>query len=348
MLFAATSKEGISLELKEDNNAVGLPLEDLSDDEGGENEEEISLDTDSNIAADFEQIKSINVENAFKEEKETAIRALKDICVSCGPKGFGPFISKCLEECWILLEYPHEDIRSATIDAVTHFVMAYYIGNPDGFGQEHLFTENVVKLVPALIRFVREDELVTVVCTALEMLGDLLKSCGPPICAIPNYPEEIVQSVHVVIKSQCACMDSDTSSFEEENGDNDDGSEEAEQDELLFEYAGDILPNLGTGLNDPARFAVYFAGVLPHLLKKTRKNVTIAKKLFAAGTLAKCMQPLAGALEPFVVHIFPALLGLTRTSFATILCSTLVSWLSMEALRCTLTFRRFSKTCLSL
>ena len=69
-LLAATSKEGISYELKEDETS-GLPLEDLSDDDDEINGEEISLNTEDDSLTD--KIKSINVENSYNQEKETAI-----------------------------------------------------------------------------------------------------------------------------------------------------------------------------------------------------------------------------------------------------------------------------------
>ena len=73
----------------------------------------------------------------------------------------------------------------------------------------------------------------------------------------------------------------------------------------MFEYAGDILPSLGQALNDPKKFTPYFAGMLAHLVKKTKPRCTTAEKSFAAGSLAECMEPLHGQLEPFVNHIMP-------------------------------------------
>ena len=75
MLVAATSKDGISLELKDDNIA-GLSLDEISDEEDVNGDLDISLGPDSSIN-EMENIKSINVENAYKEEKETAIAMLK-------------------------------------------------------------------------------------------------------------------------------------------------------------------------------------------------------------------------------------------------------------------------------
>jgi hypothetical protein len=93
MLISSTSKEGLSLELK-DEDASGLSFEGLSDEEGEEanGDEEISLDADSSIHDNMDNIKAITVENSFKEEKETAIEMLKEMCVSCGPKAFMAFL----------------------------------------------------------------------------------------------------------------------------------------------------------------------------------------------------------------------------------------------------------------
>ena len=75
MLTAACSKDGISLELKDDKIA-GLSLDELSDEEEDNSNGDISLGANSSIN-DLDNIKSINVENAYKEEKETAIAMLK-------------------------------------------------------------------------------------------------------------------------------------------------------------------------------------------------------------------------------------------------------------------------------
>ncbi len=301
MLVSATSTEGVSLEMKNDSSA-GLPLEELSDpDESGD--EEVGLNGADSSVGDLEQIKAINVENSYKEEKETAIESLKELCVSCGPEAFLPYLPKCLEDVWPLVEYPHEDVKRVAIEAVTHFTAAYYIKLPKGgAGDLDRFNElATTKLIPKLLKLIKEDDSVNVVCTCLDMLAELLKTCGPPIVAIPGYPEEIVKCVHLVMKAECACMDSDTA--EDLNGGYDDVSEEAEQDELVFEYAGDILPSLGIALNDSGKFAVYFAGILPHLLKRAKRNATTAEKSFAAGSIAECMKPLAGNLDRFINHV---------------------------------------------
>ena len=76
MLSCVSNQDEISVELKDDNIA-GISLDEISDEEEEVNGDiDISLGAESSVN-DMENIKSINVENAYKEEKETAIAALK-------------------------------------------------------------------------------------------------------------------------------------------------------------------------------------------------------------------------------------------------------------------------------
>lgn len=102
----------------------------------------------------------------------------------------------------------------------------------------------------------KAEEEVTVVCTALEQLARLLKECGQSVSDIPGHPEAIMSCVHAVMKSECMCMDDD---FGGGGGDEEEEDGEAEQDELLFEYAGEVMPSLGMAMT-PQKFAPYFAG----------------------------------------------------------------------------------------
>ena len=83
-----------------------------------------------------------------------------------------------------------------------------------------------------------------------------------------------------------------------------DDDEEAEQDEMLFECAGDVLPALGRAMTAD-QFVPIVLGLLPLVLKKTRKQCSSAERSFAVGTLADCVEPLAGRLEQFLPHAMP-------------------------------------------
>ena len=118
----------------------------------------------------------------------------------------------------------------------------------------------------------------------------------------------IVACVQKIMKGECACQDA-----EEAEGGDEGAEEEAEQDEMLFEYAGEVLPTLGRALN-PATFAPYFTGLLPMLLKKTIKHCSVAEQSFAVGAIADSLEPLQGVLQPFLQHLLPLFVEMIKDS----------------------------------
>jgi len=290
MLKSIQSTEGISLETEENN--TGLPLEQLSEDEEEDLEDKDSQDT---AVSDMEDIKSMSVQNEYVAEKECAVSALKDLAMECGA-AFHPFLPAATEEVSTLLDYPDYDVRAAAIDATAHFLIAYYrSGSAEG---RQLFEQGVGPLVARLAEAVVTEEEHQIVIAALDALTELLKQCKDGVTGVQGHPELIVSCVQKIMKGECACQDAE----EAEGGEEED--EEAEQDEMLFEYAGEVLPTLGRALA-PATFAPYFTGLLPMLLKKTKKHCSVAERSFAVGAIADSLEPLQGVLDPFLQHLLP-------------------------------------------
>lgn len=288
MLKSLQSTEGITLEMN--NEFSNLPLENLDDDD-----DEVCLDnTNEDDNDDLEDIKAIGVENAFVSEKEQALLTLKEISSECGV-AFYPFIYQSLEESWTLLDYPDDEVRGAAILATAAFLVAYYkSGQADGM---EAFKKGCAGFIPKLCEMVEEEAEYSVVVSALDGIAEMLKHCKTGATSIDKIPELIVQCVSKIMKKECACQDN-----EEEDGMEEE--EEAEQDEMLFEYAGEVLPNLGRAMA-PDTFAPYFVGLLPWILKKTRKQASLAERSFAVGALADCMEPLKGQLDKFLPHVMP-------------------------------------------
>ncbi len=67
--------------------------------------------------------------------------------------------------------------------------------------------------------------------------------------------------------------------------------EASEEDEAIFEYAGEVLPSLGMAMT-PDTFAPYFIGSLPLLMKKMKPHCSTAERSFAIGTMADCVKSL--------------------------------------------------------
>lgn len=285
MLRSCQSKEGISLEFKDDE----LDLPDLSEEEDDDKIDDISLNTED-TEEEVEKVKAVNVLNSYMEEKEQALLALKEIAKHA-TNSFMPYLFQSLQEAWNLVEFPDCEVRKAAVEALVEFCICYYKQN-DASSLE-AFDKAVQTLVPKLCSMIKEDEDVGVVCDCLDELARLLKECKDRVTQVGGHPEMIVQSVRQVMSSDCKCMDDEK--FEGEDED----EEEAEQDELLFQSAGEVIPSLGLGMT-PVTFSPYFAGMLPHLLKKSKKHCTVSERSFSAGVLAECVRPLTGVLEHYI------------------------------------------------
>ena len=83
----------------------------------------------------------------------------------------------------------------------------------------------------------------------LDITAEILKQCECGAAATKDQGniDKVLSCVKRIMKGECDCQD-----VELEDGD----EEEAEQDEMLFEYAGEIIPNLGKAMT-LATFAPY-------------------------------------------------------------------------------------------
>ena len=305
MLKSLASTEGINLEYGDDDG-VSHPAVDLNasltDTENGD--DSVSLGTDD--SNDAENVKGVTVENSFMDEKKAAAYALKEICKHTGA-GFLPYLAQSLDEAGKLLEFPDDEVRKNGVEAATEFTVAYCIeGSPSSL---EACQKSLHVLLPRLCKMVHEDADTEVVCVCLENIARLLKECGQvALAAFPNCPETVVGCVRAVMSSNCAAMDKDDYDGEDDAEE----EQEAEQDELLFQCAGEVLPALGIALASSNAFSPYFAGLFANLLKKTKKSCTPAERSFAVGTLAECVKPLAGSLMPFAEKLYHTFLAAMR------------------------------------
>ena len=63
------------------------------------------------------------------------------------------------------------------------------------------------------------------------------------------------------------CLQTQCQDTEDDDGDSNSDDPEAEQDEMLVEYAGEIVPNLGKAMT-PDDFTQYFSLLLPLFLTR--------------------------------------------------------------------------------
>ena len=81
----------------------------------------------------------------------------------------------------------------------------------------------------------------------VDITTEILKQCGAAATRDQGNIDKVLSCVKRIMKGECDCQD-----VELEDGD----EEEVEQDEMLFEYAGEIIPNLGKATT-LATFAPY-------------------------------------------------------------------------------------------
>lgn len=223
------------------------------------------------------------VENAFLDEKEEAVLALKQLAEHTGP-AFIPYIQPCYEAIHKLLDHPQEDIRKVAIEAVTQLTVSLHAVNNIAGAQTA-----VANLVPKFKEIILTDEECAVVMTALESFGVILKALKHLALPIESITNDIFQCIDDVLHSKVACQ------FNEPLVGGDDEQEESEYDEALIEIAGDVLPKFGEALS-PIVFAQYFSRVwhvFATKIEKTRNNEELeSQRAFAFGALSECFRPL--------------------------------------------------------
>lgn len=281
LLDSVKSTEGIvsSLYKNEDAlNGVGTEIND-------EDLQEIDIENSDNEEEDDEdEIDTLAVENAYLGEKEEAILALMELAEHTGI-AFAPYIQISFEEIYKLINYPSEDIRKCSIDALKQFVISLYqLNNQDGVNQTLLI------LIPKLSEIIRTDEERTVVMAALDAFHDILDKLKTAAIQADGQKDAIFNCIIDVVNNKVACQ------YDEQI---DEDQEESEYDEAIIESAGEILPRFGLAL-EPSEFAQYFERILPYFVQKIEKTkqkdeTTDSQRAAAIGVLSECF----GGLQQF-------------------------------------------------
>ncbi|XP_076649136.1 importin-4 [Halictus rubicundus] len=273
IILSMQSSEGIVPHFKEDESSAFAVYEDLIESEN-ESEEDIENTDDED---DDDDIAGYNVENAYIDEKEEAILALKDIAENT-EEAFLPYLQTAFEETFKLINYPQEDIRKAATDGLLQFCINFSKINTNE-GKEALL-KALSLYIPKLSELIRLDEERSVAIRGLETCAELLKEIKTDVFTGEGHKEAIMNCILDVMLGQTQCQDQE---------DLEDDETEAEQDKLLFECAGDVLVNLGE-LMPPEEFSLFFQRVLPKLLERLNKSE--AEKSFVVGTIAQCFSRL--------------------------------------------------------
>ncbi|XP_076749367.1 importin-4 [Xylocopa sonorina] len=297
LITSIQSSEGIVPHFKEDESSAFPVYEDLRENEN-ENEEEDIENTDNEDDDDDDDVAGYSVENAYIEEKEEAVLALKEIAEHT-EEAFLPYLEKSFVETFKLINYPQEDIRKASIDALLQFCINFSKINTNE-GKEALLRALSV-FIPKLSELIRLGVERTVAISGLDAYTELLKEIKSDVLIGEGHKEAIINSVTDVMLGSTACQDQEEA---------EDLDTEAEQDELLIECAGDVLSNFGKVI-PPEDFELHFLTILPMLLGRLKKNKSEAQRSFAVGTISECFAGLKHRVSTFVFQLLPIFLKLT-------------------------------------
>ncbi|KAA0186843.1 hypothetical protein HAZT_HAZT008260 [Hyalella azteca] len=276
------SKQGVVPVLKNDSNEAVLQR--LGELEYSEGEEEEDLD-----------VAGYSVENIFLEEKEDTCVALRELAESCG-EGFVPFIPRIAQDVFDLVAYPNEDVRQAALVTMTHFVIALSKRTSDEGVK--CFDDWTARVMSKLSEVILNDEY-SVVTSALEGYSELLGGVGERLLQQPQHLPSILASVTNVFTCKTKCQRAG-----DDDDDDDASMDEAEMDEMLVEYAGDVLDPLGKVLG-PARFSQHFPAIVQLFAKRLRPSSSECVRSYVVGKLAECVEILGPHCAPFIHVLMP-------------------------------------------
>ncbi|XP_037085463.1 importin-4-like [Pollicipes pollicipes] len=286
MCETLASIEGVTLQFRDEEGGAAAVL-DLFDDLSPTDSED--LDDTADDDDEDEDVTGYNVENSYLDEKEDALNSLRILSEECGA-AFLPHLEKCFDETYKLLIHPQDDIRKAAVDALTQFCVALSRSADTADGLQQALSV----FVPKMHELVKTDDEAIVVMSALDGYAEVLKSVGAPVLQGEGHLDAILNSVRDVMSYKTTCQDQ-----------REDDEDDSEYDEMLIEYAGDVVPSLGRAL-PTERFLQVFMDLYPALLLKTKRTRSDCERSFSVGCLAECLEFLG---EPAVRQLFPQLLA---------------------------------------
>ncbi|XP_055689529.1 importin-4-like [Lutzomyia longipalpis] len=295
MLESVKSTEGIMPDFDEEDEENGGDIYNVGT-EVAETDEDIDIETSDN--EDDDDDVAIAVENAFMDEKEEAIIALREIALHSGA-AFAPYIQTAFQEVYKLINYPQDDIRRVAVEALTQFTVSFY-----EMKNAEAVRECIVILIPKFSEIIRTDEERNVVMAALEAFNELLDKLKGDVFSVEDQKDAIFECVMDVMLGKVACQ------FDE--GTNDDEAEDSEFDETIIETAGEILPRFGKAMR-PEEFAPYFGRAFTHLLEKLdkarRKEDADMERAYVVGVLAECFEGLQKHTNTWMATLMPLLMA---------------------------------------
>lgn len=283
MLKTITSADGVKLHFAQDeidNHGLAF-LDDDEDDVNGD-------DGDDGIEA-------FTVENEYMEEKTDACQAIGDLA-KYTKHAFLQYLDTCFVELRKQIGFPYAEVRKAAIASCGQLVMTSY----QVAGE--MFPELLKGIYDPFCSLLAADSERIVVMSALYTWKEMVQTCGADIfkTQYQHSFQSLIENVIQVLVQGAACQD------EGEDAD----SPQAEYDEMLIEYCGELFPVFADKVRD--EFKSYFHYCIPTLLKKMNPTSSTTEKSFSVGTMAETMDKFGdGEADSLMAECLPKFVELT-------------------------------------
>jgi len=237
----------------------------------------------------------------YLEEKADAAHALGEIA-KYSKQAFLPYLQQSFEEVYNHMDFSIAEVKKAVIGSCGQFVQTAYQLAP-----KETFTTMLNATFPHYCKILVEDEERLVVMGTLYTIKEMVQAIGPEVFSnnLETDVQMLMEAVSKIMAQKSACQDSD------EDVDEDDDQVQAEYDEMLIEYCGELIPVLAEKLG--THFYNYFKNCMPFFIKKMKNKNSTSERSFATGTIAETMEkfdsPMANELAP---EIIPKILELTQ------------------------------------
>lgn len=112
-----------------------------------------------------------------------------------------PYLERSFEETFKLINYPQEDIRKASIDALLQFCINFSkINSNDG---KAALLKALSVFIPKLAELIRMDEEKTVAISGLEAYLELIKVIHADVVIGEGHKDAIINCVEGVMRGTC-------------------------------------------------------------------------------------------------------------------------------------------------
>lgn len=219
-----------------------------------------SLKFSEGIAIDLDDEDSY--ENVTLHEKEKAIAALKSLAEFAGPE-FVPYIQRCFEAIYILLDHRQQGFRMMAIQALTLFVISSFQLNDLVRSQK-----TVARLIPKFAEMLGK-KITSVSVRVFEAYLQILKKMKSDAVFNKELKNHIFSSVSDIMSREVVCKSRLDTGAIESNFKPRCGNSHA-----LVGIAGEVFIALGCAIHS-SEFAMYFERLLPSLKEK----LAIAKSI---------------------------------------------------------------------